>query len=640
MISTPTPQKNLEPLEQELLTQQAPHQRIAIIEKLLHVYSFVHPARADELLQEFEQHLEINSIPDQELRFHLHKGIVDNQLYKYESAIEHYEKAIEIAEERVAAQELAEIYIDFAGICMNVKETELAEHYLDKADKLLKAFPDDLLEARLNCRIGFRFLYNKVYFNAIEFFIKAERAFTKNGKRLSLKDYYFLLLTYGGLGDIHGHNDDQEQRINAHISAIEIAEQTGIYSRLSWHYLSAGNGYIALTDLENAEAFFIGCLEVEQDASTYVKASATANLGYCLMQKKAYEEALALFDEAEALYKTYSPDDMRNIANISGWRAQALASLGKFRKAKKYFFQALDFAEEEQEPDYKQLSNTYKEFAAFYAQQGDYKKAYEFHIQHAKYSEQYVQEVNHQKQWELEAKFNAEKEKQEAKLLRLQADKLQMKALRAQMNPHFMYNALNAIQNYITSDKGDDAAKYLAKFSKLMRQSLYNSDLEVISLEKELEFLKDYLYINQKLRFDSLNYSVQVEEEIEEDILGVPTMIVQPYVENAIEHGLRTKKTGMIKVLLSLLDEDTILCIVEDNGVGRAAAREFQKHDTKYQNYKSKGTFITEERLKLLHNSKDRQVYVDIIDLFDEEEQPCGTRVEIKIPVVNLHLLR
>ena len=236
-------------------------------------------------------------------------------------------------------------------------------------------------------------------------------------------------------------------------------------------------------------------------------------------------------------------------------------------------------------------------------------------------------------------KFEAEKEKQNAKLLRLEAAKLQMKALRAQMNPHFMYNALNAIQNYITSNKGESAAKYLAKFAKLMRQSLYYSDLETISLEKELEFLEDYLYINQKLRFDSLSYSIMVGDEIEEDILGVPTMIVQPYVENAIEHGLRTKKKGHIGLTVRLFDEDTILFIIEDDGIGRDAARDMQVHDTKYQNHRSKGTAITEERLRLLHNSKEeRKVFVDTIDLASESGQASGTRVEIKIPIVDIHV--
>jgi len=220
-------------------------------------------------------------------------------------------------------------------------------------------------------------------------------------------------------------------------------------------------------------------------------------------------------------------------------------------------------------------------------------------------------------------------------MLRLQATSLQLKALRAQMNPHFMYNALNSIQNYITSKEVKDAAKYLAKFAKLMRQSLDYSDLEIISLEKEKEFLEDYLFINQKLRFrDKLRYKITMADEIEEDIIGVPTMIVQPYVENAIEHGLRTKEGGMVQVDFRLKDDYTILCTVQDNGIGRKRAKEIKEKEKTYLNHRSKGTSITEDRLRLLHNSRFvEKVFVFTSDLTNDKNEVKGTKVEILIPI-------
>ncbi|MCB0623626.1 MAG: histidine kinase, partial [Saprospiraceae bacterium] len=131
-------------------------------------------------------------------------------------------------------------------------------------------------------------------------------------------------------------------------------------------------------------------------------------------------------------------------------------------------------------------------------------------------------------------------------------------------------------------------AKYLAKFAQLMRQSLEYSDLEIISLEKEIEFLEDYLFINEKLRFENrLEYEITVDDELEDDILGVPTMIVQPYVENAIEHGLRSRQHGRIRIDFSPIDDLNILCVVEDNGIGREAARKLQEKDQDFQNHKS-----------------------------------------------------
>ena len=116
-------------------------------------------------------------------------------------------------------------------------------------------------------------------------------------------------------------------------------------------------------------------------------------------------------------------------------------------------------------------------------------------------------------------------------------------------------------------------------------------------------------------------------------------MIVQPYVENAIEHGLRTQKNGLIQLNFTLLDHDTVLCVVEDNGIGREKARQLQQEDTFYQNHKSRGTSITEKRLQILHHSKDKGVFVNTIDLKDQNSnEPIGTRVEIKIPIVEIQI--
>jgi LytS/YehU family sensor histidine kinase len=224
--------------------------------------------------------------------------------------------------------------------------------------------------------------------------------------------------------------------------------------------------------------------------------------------------------------------------------------------------------------------------------------------------------------------------------LRLQATKLQLKALRAQMNPHFLFNALNAIQNFITSNDIVSATKYLARFAQLMRQSLDYSDMEIISLEKEIAFIRDYLQINEKLRFkDRLRFDIIVDDDIEEDILGVPTMIVQPYVENAIEHGLRSRENGFVEVKFSLIDDHTILCTIRDNGIGRRAARMQRLQDPQFQNHRSRGTSITEKRLQILHQSKADEVFVETIDLYDPETgEVQGTMVKVKIPVFEIQL--
>jgi len=638
MTSTAPQSQEINELEFKLRQHQEPLQRLLLIDKLAAHYSFTNVSRAKILLSEQFDILKTHDYPDFRLNCYLNLAIIENQLYNFIEAEVLFVEAIDLLEDIGNVKQFAEVYIDYAGTCMNLEKMDEAGEYLEKATKLLRSFPDERLSARVICREGFMNLHYSNFSRAIELLLEADKKKTALSSLLQLKDYYFLTLIHSGLGKIYELNDDREKSVAAYLKVVGMCEAMGMRTRLSWHYLNVGNGFMALSEEEKAEHYFRKAIETSDDISRYARASAYANLGYCYYEKRLFEEALELFDRAETLYKEKSEEDYKNFAIIESWRGRLFAENGETEKATYHFAEAFDLAKKVE--DYKQLSVICKDIANFYAEFGDYKNAFEYQSLQEKFGEQYLEEVNKRKQWELEVKYEAEKKKQEAELLRLQATRLQLKALRAQMNPHFMYNALNSIQHFITSNEVTSATKYLAKFAKLMRQSLEYSDLEIISLEKEIEFLDDYLYINEKLRFeDRLSYQIKVDDDIEEDILGVPTMIVQPYVENAIEHGLRTKKDGMVSVRFSLYEEDTILCVVEDNGIGRERAYQIRASDPQFLNHRSKGTTITEKRLQILHNSKDKKVFVETIDLKDRQSgEALGTRVEIKIPIVEVQM--
>jgi tetratricopeptide (TPR) repeat protein len=628
----------LSELETKLSQQTIPSQRLLLLDELVRHYAFTNVKRASELASELYAILEEQPNPDFLLNAHLSSATLENQRYEYEKAEEHFLQAIDLLQERGTVKQQAEAYIDYAGTCMNLGKMEEATLMLAKADKALKNFPDTRLYSRITCREGFMQLHYSNYSRAIELLLEADRGINKPDHILELKDYYFLALIHSGLGKVYERNDDREKSVNAYLKAVQLCESIGMRTRLSWHYLNVGIGYIALNDQENAEAYFQKAIDVADDTSEQARAGAYANLGYCYYEKRKYDEALELFEKAEQLYKALAEDDYYNFSIIEAWRGRLFAELHKTERATQHYIKALDYAEKIE--DFKQLAGVSREFASLYEEQEDYKNAYHFQCQHARFAELYNEQVDKRKQMEVEVKYEAEKKKQETEMLRLQATRLQLKALRAQMNPHFMYNALNSIQNYITSNEINAAAKYLAKFAQLMRRSLEYSELEIISLEEEIEFLEEYLYINEKLRFENrLKYDIIIDEEIEEDILGVPTMIIQPYVENAIEHGLRTRDNGLIKVTFFLYDEDTILCVVEDNGIGRARAHQLRMKDPQYQNHRSRGTKITERRLEILHRSKNEESFIEIIDLVDETTGAAqGTRVEIKIPVMEIQI--
>ncbi len=212
-----------------------------------------------------------------------------------------------------------------------------------------------------------------------------------------------------------------------------------------------------------------------------------------------------------------------------------------------------------------------------------------------------------------------------------QIAELRMKALRVQMNPHFMFNSLNAIQECVITGQTDAAVTYLAQFSKLMRMVLENSDKRRISLDKELEVIKLYLDL-EKLRFSEVFYteiSVNTHEDI--TLLTIPPMMIQPFLENAIWHGL-LKKKGRKQIKITISSDETLLYIqIEDNGIGREAAQS-QKNQLKSA-HASKALDILDERLKIITDLNQIKADFKVIDLYDHTQKPAGTRVEIKIPI-------
>ncbi len=205
---------------------------------------------------------------------------------------------------------------------------------------------------------------------------------------------------------------------------------------------------------------------------------------------------------------------------------------------------------------------------------------------------------------------------------------LELKSLRSQMNPHFIFNTLNTIQNAINTLDKKIASNYVADFGRLIRIVLESSKKPIINLDTEIEMLS--LYINlEAVRFSNkFAYRLAVDNELANDIYKIPTMVIQPFVENAIIHGLVPKMEDNLNLNIEfkLIEEDTLLCIVEDNGIGRKASNEINKKSN--LNKTSMGIEITKERLHLYDRSADKRFEFKVIDLVNGNK-PAGTRVEI-----------
>ncbi|WP_452219747.1 tetratricopeptide repeat-containing sensor histidine kinase [Lacinutrix salivirga] len=224
--------------------------------------------------------------------------------------------------------------------------------------------------------------------------------------------------------------------------------------------------------------------------------------------------------------------------------------------------------------------------------------------------------------------------KNEKKILTLEQD-----MLRSQMNPHFIFNSLNSIKLYIINNEKENAVYYLNKFSKLIRKILVASTEKDISLAEEIETMNLYMNI-ENIRFSNeINYTTQISDSIQLDTIKVPSLILQPFLENALWHGLSSKK-GNKNIVLNVEDskENYITITITDNGIGRKASAAIK--DKKLLKRKSVGIDLTKERLTNFYKGSDAMFSIIIEDLYDSDEVPIGTKVVLNIPIVSSKNLR
>jgi len=317
--------------------------------------------------------------------------------------------------------------------------------------------------------------------------------------------------------------------------------------------------------------------------------------------------------------------------------------------------------------------NTYSELFSIYYELGDYKTALKYYILKEETTDEIFLEDNSKLIAMLEA--DSENEKTEKKIALLARDNelnemkitqsrkfnfgvallflilllvgllfimqnklknehkstlLEQKLLRLQMNPHFIFNAFSNILRLIDTNENKKASVYLTTFGKLLRTTLESTREDMVPFEKEVGTLKNYLDL-QKLRYpEKFEYSLKVDDNIDQEDMSIPPMLVQPFIENAIEHGIRHKKTkGRIVISFELKDKK-IVCEIEDDGVGREKAWEAEY--TERGDRKSLATEIIKDRIQVLNKKFKQKINLEIIDLRSEKAEALGTKVLLDLP--------
>ncbi len=425
-------------------------------------------------------------------------------------------------------------------------------------------------------------------------------------------------------------------------------------------------------DFSKADSILRRCIELALiKGNTFFAAFASANIGWNFYRENMFDSSVVSYENS--LKYSTSGNHISISANSFGNLGTINRDLGNNEKAISYYMQSIDNAKKS--ADWYTLSWVYNDMHQLYLAERDTINAFKNYVLFKQFNDSVIITRSSQGLTEARVRYEADMHNKEVALLSLRLknnrllnagilgffilaviiglllfrgsklkDRRRMSEmnrkiseltqvnLRQQMNPHFIFNTLNSIQYFMYQHDKLATNTYMTKFSSLMRKVLENSNHTSIPLRDELDALNLYLEL-ESLRFkDRFDYNISVDEEIDTLLFKIPTMLIQPYVENSICHGLMPKADkGFVKINLRL-NEDHIICTIEDNGIGREAAGERTKQ--KNGNHNSMGTRIVSSRLDLVNELYGTSLKTVYTDLKNDKGEPEGTRVQINIPIM------
>lgn len=573
---------------------------------------------------------------------HYDYGTIDRYEGNYNEALKHLDKHISFFSQEGDSSMVADGLFHVAVVhrLKGDYEESLATYY--RILNMNQASDDEHATASVLHNLGLVYRQLKDYPKAEENYLKALSLFEKLDEK---KD---IAMCLNSLGSLYGSNQDYEKARLYFLRAIEINRELGNIREAAFQIANLGHIATYLNNHEEALAYHLEALEIRQNLPQKIELlSSLRNVGNTYTSLENYSEAHHYLLQALSLAQTLqAKPHLRDIYEM-------LASLN------------------EKERNYSEALGYHKLFAATKDSILNEESSKQINELQAKYetavkNEEIATLTKENELNEMEAERRAtlnwilggglilisiisglvvfilrqrfknqqmvalKNEELKTATFKQQLSELEMKALRAQMNPHFMFNCMNSINRMILSSDNENASRYLTKFSKLIRLMLQNSEQPTVPLEDELSMLETYIQL-ENMRFNGkINYHISIDDSIDQKNTLVPSMVLQPFIENAIWHGLLHKdEEGLINITIREND-DELLCVIEDNGIGREKALELKEKTV--SDHKSMGLQITEERLRLL-NRKELKQLIKITDLKDSINRAAGTRVDINIPI-------
>jgi tetratricopeptide (TPR) repeat protein len=536
------------------------------------------------------------------------------------------------------------------------------------AMKLSKTSGDSRVLAKTMQFLGKYCTKTGFFKEAIDYYTNTINIAEKNRlKGFIPKSYYGMAIVYDALADQKQYRLNLTQVIIAAISEKDTASMKQAYFNLGSSYTNKERDFKAADSLLR-KGYEISLLTND----TSFMALTLANQGWNNYLEKKYSAAISAYNQS----LSYSIPGKRytSSANSLGNLGTIYRDLGEKEKSLKYYQKSIE--QGKQNNDVYNLQWVYMDLSEMYLRLKDTANAYLSYVLYKKYSDQYILKASTQGLSDARIKYEADTHNKELELMSLKLrnqqiliygfsallilclaigillfsrSKINAKRrlaemnrkisevtqanLRQQMNPHFIFNTLNSIQYYMYQHDKLATNNYLTKFSSLMRKVLENSQHTSVPLRDELDALNLYLEL-EMIRFkDKFDYEINIDDEIDTIMYKVPTMLIQPYVENSICHGLMPAEVkGHVKIDLKL-EKNHITCTIEDNGIGREAAQ-VKKKNTE-NGHSSLGTQIISSRLELVNALYGTTLKTIYTDLKNDKGEPEGTRVEIHIPILS-----
>ena len=479
------------------------------------------------------------------------------------------------------------------------------------------------------------------------------------------------------LGTIYENWNDFKSALNYYNTALELQKNINDYKGVANTLNNLGNLLNKMNFYEEALVKYEQAIEINtKENNLKGVASSLNNIGTIYTKLGNYNLARKYYSQALSISKQIN-SDYEITVNLYAI-GNNYVNLKNYNKALPFFKKSLQIATENNLREL--MSDNYKALSIVYSFLGMYDNAYKNLYNYNLIKDSIFSRDIHRQITEIKTRYETEKKQKEIELLKrnilinqLKADKreqqwqlklfillaltifivlivlstlillrlnhrrkliiAEQKALRAQMNPHFIFNAMNSIQSLIVSRNNEAARKYLNRFSKLMRTILENSQKSTVKLNEELNSLMLYLEIEQ-LRFEhNFKYIINIDEKINCDDINLPPMLIQPLIENAIQHGLLPldSKDGLLQLNFDLIGGDSLKITIKDNGIGRAKSAEINK---KRFNHVSTGMKNIQERILLLKKIYKGKINFKVIDIIDENYNGAGTIVEIILPAI------